>query len=145
MTQTTCLASFGPILVIANPSCYAEGPALAFVGRRWVLWDCVGPPWAAVGLRWPSVGCSGPALALRGLLWACVGRRWVLWASVGLRWPSVGCFGPALAFVGHRWVLWAFVGLRWFGPSYVDGGGHRLSSSWLAYPTHCRSMFLCNK
>src|ERR1700678_2430965 len=63
------LASFGPILVIANPSCYVKGPALAFVGRRWVLW-------AFVGLRWPSVGCCGPALAFRGVLWA--------WAFRGL-------------------------------------------------------------
>src|ERR1700678_1639256 len=101
-TQTTRLASFGPILVITNPSCYVEEPALAFIGRRWVLW-------AFVGLRWPSVGCCGPALAFRGLLWACVGRRWVLWAFVGLRWPSVSCCGPVLAFVGRRWVLWAFV------------------------------------
>src|SRR6202789_1840419 len=85
-TQTTRLASFGPILVIANPSCYVEGPALAVVGRRWVLW-------AFVGLRWPSMGCCGPALAV-------VGRRWVLWAFVGLRWPSVGCCGPALVVVG---------------------------------------------
>src|SRR5271155_4118164 len=96
MAQTTRLASFGPILVIANPSCYVEGPALAFVGRRWVLW-------AFVGLRWPSVGCCGPALAFRGLLWACVGRRWPSLGAVGLR-------GPALAFRG---LLWACVGLRW--------------------------------
>src|SRR5271168_248188 len=94
MAQTTRLASFGPILVIANPSCYVEGPALAFVGRRWVLW-------AFVGLRWPSVGCCGPALAVVGCAgpsWACVGLRWLLWAFVDLRWP-------ALAFVGLRWPL----------------------------------------
>src|SRR6202789_3702953 len=87
-TQTTRLASFGPILVIANPACYVEGPALAVVGRRWVLW-------AFVGLRWPSVGCCGPSLAVVG--------------AVGLRWPSlsaVGLCGPALAFHG---LLWAFV------------------------------------
>src|ERR1700678_3371479 len=59
--------------------CCCHGPALAFVGHRWVLWACV-------GLRWPSVGCCGPVLAF-------VGRRWVLWAFVGLRWPSLGAVG----------------------------------------------------
>src|ERR1700677_4094041 len=90
-TQTTHLASFGRILVIVNPACYVEGPALAVVGHRWVLW-------AFVGLHWPSVGCCGPLLAV-------VGRRWMLWAFVGLRWPSlavVGCCGPSWACVGLR-------------------------------------------
>src|ERR1700678_2742287 len=85
--QTTCLASFGLILIIANPACYVKGPALAVVGRRWVLW-------AFVGLRWPSVGCCGPSLTVIG--------------AVGLRWPSlaaVGLRGPGLAFRG---LLWAF-------------------------------------
>src|ERR1700679_2963083 len=70
MAQATRLASFGPILVITNPACYVEGPALAFVGRRWVLW----------ALR-------GLALAFRGLLWAFVDLCWPALAFVGLRWP----------------------------------------------------------
>src|ERR1700678_2371836 len=96
-TQTTRLASFGSIFVIANPACYVEGPALAFGGRRWVLW----------ALR-------GPALAFRGLLWAYVGLRWPSLGAVGLRWPSlavVGCCGPSLTCVGLRWPSWACVGL----------------------------------
>ena len=32
--------------------CCCHGPALAFVGRRWVLWACV-------GLRWLSLGAVG--------------------------------------------------------------------------------------
>src|ERR1700678_4243489 len=140
-TQTTRLASFGPILVIANPACYVKGPVLAFVGRCWVLWafvglrwpsmGCCGPVlafrgclWARVGLRWPllgAVGLCGPALAFHGLLWACVGLPW---AAVGLRWPSVGCCGPALAFRGLLWACvglpWAAVGLRW--PALGAGG-----------------------
>src|ERR1700678_4158605 len=49
-----------PVLI---PSLH--GPALAFVGRRWLLW-------VFVDLRWPSLavfGCCGPS-------WACVGLRW---------------------------------------------------------------------
>ena len=41
------------------------GPALAFVGRHWLLW-------AFVGLRWPllaAVGLYGPALAFIDLCW----------------------------------------------------------------------------
>jgi hypothetical protein len=47
------------------------GPALAFVGRHWLLW-------VFMGLRWPSLTVIGYC----GFLWACVGLRWPLLAAV---------------------------------------------------------------
>src|SRR6202522_2874293 len=79
-----------------------RGPALAFVGRRWLPWAFHGPALAFVDLRWPSL--------------AVVGRHWLLWVFVDLRWPSlavVGCCGPSWACVGLRWPSLAFVGRCW--------------------------------
>src|SRR6202789_3501554 len=75
-------------------------PALAFVGRRWLLW-------VFVDLHWPSlavIGCCGPS-------WACVGCCGPSLTCIGLCWPSlaaVGFHGPVLAFGGRCWLLWAF-------------------------------------
>src|ERR1700679_3218756 len=60
-------------------------PALAFVGRRWLLW-------VFVALRWPSLAVVGYC----GFSWTCVVLRWPSLAAVGLH-------GPALAFVDLRW------------------------------------------
>src|SRR5271168_849044 len=99
-----------------------RGPALAFVGRRWLLWAFVvnkmeekiekkthlrpkrhqtrrlGPfssSWAFVGRHWLLDGYCGPS-------WACIDLRWPPLDAVGFR-------GPALAFGGCRWLLWTFV------------------------------------
>src|ERR1700678_2529470 len=79
-----------------GPFCLRR-PALAFVGRHWLLWafmDLRWLLWAFVGHRW--------------LLWAFVGLHWLLWAFVGLRWPSVavvGCYGPLLSI---KWINFFF-------------------------------------
>src|SRR5271168_3908499 len=85
-----------------GPFCL-RGLALAFGGRRWLLWAfvvnkmeekiekkthlgpkrrqtrCLGPfssSWVFVGLRWPSLA-----------------TQWLLWAFVGLHWPSLAVVG----------------------------------------------------
>ena len=65
MAQTMRLASFGPFFVFVG-LCWPllaiigysmatvgfRGPALAFIGRCWLLW-------LFVGLRWPLLTCIG--------------------------------------------------------------------------------------
>src|ERR1700678_4628990 len=103
-----------------GPFCLC-GPALAFVGCRWL-------PWAFVGLRWPwvvIVGCYGLLLSIKWMKknekntpraqTACLasfGPFLSSWACVGLHWPSlaaVGLCGPVLAAVGRRWPLLAVI------------------------------------
>src|ERR1700678_3742304 len=136
MAQTTRLASFGPILVIATLrtllimskhrlnlkiiSLYKKKKFIekkTYLGPKRRVWRRLGPFSSSrtllvmsKGPCWPSlavVGCCGPS-------WACVG---LLWAAAGLHWPSVGCCVPALAFRGLLWACvglpWAAVGLHW--------------------------------
>src|ERR1700678_370853 len=132
MAQTTRLASFGPILVIATLrtllimskhrlnlkiiSLYKKKKFIekkTYQGPKRRIWRRLGQFSSSrtllvmsKGPCWPSlaiVGCCGPS-------WACVGPPW---AAVGLHWPSVGCCGPALAVVGCCGPSWACVGLPW--------------------------------
>src|ERR1700678_2642370 len=134
-----------------GPFCL-RGPALAFVGRRWL-------PWAFVGLRWPLVvivGCYGLLLSIKWIKknekntpraqttpdasfgpflssWACVGLRWPSLAAGGLCGPALAAVGlrrPALALHGHRWLSCAFVGLRWPSVAVVGCYGPLLSLKW---------------
>src|ERR1700678_4429400 len=65
-----------------GPFCLC-GPALACVGRHWLLWAFMGLHWLLWGfgeLCWPLlavVGCCG-------LVWACVGLWWPSLAAMGL-------------------------------------------------------------
>src|ERR1700678_1005885 len=114
-----------------GPFCL-RGPALAFVGRHWLLWDFVGLCWPSVAV----VGCYGPLLSIK---WkkkiekntpraqttrlASFGPFLSSLTCVGLCWPllaAVGFSGPVLAFGGHHWSSLAVVGLCW--PSLAAGG-----------------------
>src|ERR1700678_3250428 len=124
-----------------GPFCLC-GPALAFVGCRWL-------PWAFVGLRWPLVvvvGCYGLLLSIKWMKknekntpmaqatpdasfgpflssWACVGLRWPSLAAVGLRGPALAAVGrrwPSLAVIGCHGLSWACVGLRWLLWAFVS-------------------------
>ena len=124
MAQTTPDASFGPFFVCMG-LCWPllavigysmatvglRGPALAFVGRCWLLWAFLG----LVVIKKLKMKCTLRKRPTYGPNDA-TGVVWALFRFVGLRWPSlaaVGLRGPALAFVGRRWLLWAFLGLRW--------------------------------
>src|SRR5271168_2273607 len=75
-----------------------RGPALAFVGRRWLLWAFVVNKMEEKIEKKTHLGpkrCQTRRLGPFSSSWAFVGRhwpslatQWLLWAFVGLRWPS---------------------------------------------------------